>query len=243
MSRRESLGSSNKLRFYVTSPRSCSYLESEQAVSIFADPFAMLNQSIYNQLAVAGFRRSGNDLYLPGCTDCSACIPLRVPVSHFSPGRSQQRTWKRNQNLDSKILPAEFKADHFALYKDYLQSRHPDGGMAESDESQYVKFLCSYWCKTRFIEFRDNGKLLAVAVTDYLDTALSAVYTFFDPDERQRSLGTYAILYQIDLAKRLGLRWLYLGYWIKTCQSMNYKADYRPCEMFKDGHWQPLNPG
>lgn len=240
MSRQESPGAPNELRFYVTMPRGCSYLDDEQAVSVFADPSAILNQSIYNQLAAAGFRRSGSDLYRPGCPDCSACIPLRIPVDTFSPSRSQRRTRKRNRNIDCKILPAAFRYDHYALYKDYLQSRHPDGGMLDSDQHQYMEFLTSYWCKTRFIEFRENGKLLAVAVTDYLDTALSAVYTFFDPDERQRSLGTFAILYQLDLAKRLGSSWLYLGYWIDACPAMRYKADFHPCELFSDGRWQTL---
>lgn len=240
MSRQESRGVSHDLRFFVTQPRDCSYIDDKQAASVFADPSAILSQPIYNQLAAAGFRRSGSDLYRPGCPNCSACIPLRVPADSFSPNRSQQRTWNRNRNIDCKILPAAFREDHYALYRDYLQSRHPDGGMLDSDPHQYMEFLTSYWCKTRFIEFRDNGKLLAVAVTDYLDTALSAVYTFFDPDARQRSLGTYAILYQLDLVKRLKLSWLYLGYWIDACPAMRYKTNFHPCELFNNGRWQSL---
>lgn len=240
MSRQETPGQPAELRFFITTPRSCSYLDARQAVSIFADPSAVLSQGIYNQLAAAGFRRSGNDLYRPGCPHCSACIPLRLAVN-FSHNRSQARTWKRNRNLDCQILPPTFKSDHYALYRDYLQSRHADGGMADADENQYLEFLTSYWSDTRFIEFRDSGKLLAVAVTDYLDTALSAVYTFFDPEQKQRSLGTYAILYQQDLVKRLGLRWLYLGYWIEDCSNMRYKAGFRPCEVFRDGCWQILD--
>jgi arginine-tRNA-protein transferase len=240
MSRQQPRDLPDGLLFYATQARTCSYLDTEQATSVIADPAATLTPSIYNQLAAAGFRRSGNDIYRPACLHCSACIPLRIPTD-FSRNRNQRRAWTSNQNLTCKILPATFNAEHFDLFRDYLQSRHPDGGMTDTDQEQYLEFLTSYWSNTRFIEFRENNKLLAVAVTDYLDSALSAVYTFFDPEQRQRSLGTYAILYQLELVKQLNLNWLYLGYWIEACPSMRYKADFHPCEGFKDGRWQIID--
>ena len=240
MSRRESCDLPDRLQFYATQPRPCSYLDSEQATSIIADPAAILNPSIYNQLAAAGFRRSGKDIYRPSCLHCSACIPLRIPTN-FSCNRNQKRAWKRNQDLTCKILPATFNADHYDLFKYYLQSRHPEGGMADTNQEQYLEFLTSYWSETRFIEFRDNKKLLAVAVTDYLDSALSSVYTFFDPEQSRRSLGTYSILYQLELVKQSNMNWLYLGYWIEACPTMRYKADFQPCEGFKDGRWQTMD--
>jgi arginine-tRNA-protein transferase len=240
MTRQQSTDLPAWLRFYATLPRTCSYLEQRQAVSVFADPSAVLDTSIYDRLAVAGFRRSGNDLYRPACPGCSACIPLRVPVDYVR-SRKQQRAWKLNQDLDCTILPADFRKDHYELYKTYLEARHPDGGMADTDQNQYMEFLTSYWSETRFIEFRLDQKLVAVAVTDYLNNALSAVYTFFSAEHSRRSLGTYSILYQLELAKQLGFSWVYLGYWIDACTKMGYKADFQPCEIFQDGQWQLLN--
>lgn len=242
MTRQQTPSLPEQLQFYATMPRRCSYLEARQSVSVFADPGATLNPSIYNKLAVMGFRRSGNDLYRPACPGCAACIPLRVPVP-YRPNRSQRRAWSRNQDLRCHILPAAFREDHFALYQRYLEARHRHGGMLDSDQNQYMEFLTSYWSETRFIEFRQAQQLVAVAVTDYLNDALSAVYTFFDPELTERSLGTYAILYQLTLAAERSLRWLYLGYWIEDCKNMRYKSAFQPCETFQDGRWQRLERG
>jgi len=230
------------LRFYATAPRPCSYLEGHSAISVFADPEATLSNAIYQQLAPLGFRRSGSDLYLPACTTCRQCIPVRVEVSTFHRSRSQQRVWQRNRDVTCTPLDAGFRQDHFELYCRYLSQRHAGGGMENPTEDDYLHFLAGNWSDTLFLEFRINDTLLGVAVTDCMADALSAVYTFFDPDFEARSPGTLAVLMQIETARQLGLEWLYLGYWIPDCRKMAYKNRFRPLQVFRGGHWQKFDP-
>ena len=133
-----------------------------------------------------------------------------------------------------------FSEEQFALYTRYLRQRHAGGGMDEPEEHQYLDFLTAAWCDTRFLEFRLDSRLVAVAVTDVLDDALSAVYTFFDPDLAGRGLGRYAVLRQIARARTEGRRWLYLGYWIAESPKMAYKGQYRPLERYTEGAWRRL---
>ena len=227
-----------ELRFFATAPRPCSYLQDRNAISVFADPEARLSSALYNQLARYGFRRSGNDLYVPACPGCSACIPVRVPVTQFIRSRNQRRIWNRNRDLECTILPAEYRDEHFELYARYQKARHPGGGMDNPTADEYIRFLTCDWSDTQFIEFRIDRKTVAVAVTDRLCNALSAVYTFFDPVMQRRSLGTYAILRQIEMTRKSGCDWLYLGYWIQGSRKMDYKSRFRPIQAFRNGHWQ-----
>jgi len=228
------------LRFFATAPRPCSYLQGRDAISVFADPEAALSTALYDQLAKFGFRRSGNNLYVPACPGCSECIPVRIPVPRFKRSRNQQKIWKRNQDLTCSVLAPEFMEQHFELYTRYLNSRHPDGGMDHPEADDYMRFLTSDWCDTLFVEFRHDQALVALAVTDRLHRAISAVYTFFDPDLDRRSLGTYAVLHQIELAREMDCDWMYLGYWIPGSQKMHYKSRFRPMQAYYEGHWQPI---
>jgi arginine-tRNA-protein transferase len=227
-----------ELRFFATAPRACSYLSNRTSISVFVDPDAQLTTDVYKRLARFGFRRSGNDLYVPACPGCSACIPVRVPVKHFRRSRSQRRAWNRNRDLVLSVLAPEYREDHFQLYVRYLASRHPGGGMDDPTPDEYMRFLSSDWCDTHFVEFRHRDRLVAVAVTDRLHKALSAVYTFFDPELHKLSLGTYAILRQIELARSMDCEWLYLGYWIPGSRKMQYKSHFRPMQAYHKGHWQ-----
>lgn len=226
----------NALQLFLTSEYNCSYLPKRQARNLVADPL-MIDNRIYTQLADLGFRRSGGHVYRPHCHGCQACLSLRIPVGYFRPNRSQRRTWKKNQALQSRCLPVRFEADHYHLFERYVKWRHPDGGMDDTTAESYLSFIQAPWSKTYLYELRLESTLLAVAVTDRLDNGLSAVYTFFDPSEQTRGLGTYAILWQIEEAKRLGLTWLYLGYWLKNCAKMSYKKNFYPHEIFVDGRW------
>lgn len=232
------------ITLFATPPHPCGYLPDREAVTLFADPHARKNASVYAHLSAQGFRRSGEHLYRPRCPGCHACVPVRVPVREFTPSRCQRRAGRRNADLHVEMRSAEFRAEHFALYARYLRSRHPGGGMDNPTPVGFIDFLTATWVDTRFIEFRDDeGRLLAVAVADLMEGALSAVYTFFDPDAADRSLGRHAILTEIDYARRLGLDWLYLGYYIPECRKMRYKAEYRPLEFLIDGHWSRRCPG
>lgn len=226
------------LVFYASPPHACAYLPEREAATLFADPRFPMDARIYGALAEMGFRRSGDYVYRPRCPACEECRPARIPVSDFSPNRSQRRTARRNADLTVSVLPATFHEDHYALYRRYITTRHPGGGMDQDAPERYLEFLGSRWMDTRFVEFRKEERLLMVAVVDYLPQGLSAVYTFFEPESVQRSLGTQAILWQVQEARHLGLPHLYLGYWIATCPRMAYKTRFRPLEIYQEGRWE-----
>ncbi len=224
--------------FYRTQPHVCSYLGKQKATNIVLDPTFEPSSKLYNQLIESGFRRSGNIVYRPDCRQCSACISLRLPVAEVHFNRNQRRILKRNADININRLQMSYSHEHFALYQRYLLARHPGGPMQQHSKTEYMGFLRSKQINTRLFEFRLDGKLLAVAVTDYLDNSMSAVYTFYDPDYVERSLGIYAILQQIEEARRLGQKWLYLGYWIHDCNKMRYKTNFLPTEAYLKGSWQ-----
>ena len=196
-----------------------------------------MHDTLYAFLIERGFRRSGNHVYRHHCKTCQACMAVRVPVADFSPSRSLRRVWQRNQDLQTRILPADTTLEHFDLYKHYVNSRHGDGPMSNPKPKDFNEFLLSYWSTTRFVEFRKENRLLMVAVIDVLPHAISAVYTFFDPGEAARSLGTYAILWQISETEKCAKNHLYLGYWIDNCKKMHYKSRFQPLEAFHEQQW------
>lgn len=229
------------LKVFVTHAHTCSYLEGEQATTMFVDPETNVSPAMYTQLTEMGFRRSGNHVYRPHCDSCKACIPARVPVEQFSRKRSQQRIWNRNRDLQVSEVASIDTDQHYALFERYISERHRDGDMYPASRDQYRSFLCEGIGHNRYFCFYDQQQLAAVAVTDGLDNALSAIYTFFDPDQQQRSLGVYGILWQIEQARTLGFTHLYLGYWIKDCRKMSYKTDYRPLELYINRQWLALS--
>lgn len=225
------------VKFFVTPLHKCSYLPRQDAITLFADPKANLDRTLYSDLSELGFRRSGNYLYRPHCKQCSACIPVRIPVDTFELSRKQRRVLKRNSDLTIRQMPAAFHDEHYELYARYITHKHCDGDMYPPTPNQYESFLLSEWGNTVFYEFRCHGKLLAVAVSDIMINGISAVYTYYDVAETKRSMGVMGVLHQIEEAKRMNLPAVYLGYWIKECQKMNYKTEYRPLEMFVNNHW------
>ncbi|OQW94255.1 MAG: arginyltransferase [Beggiatoa sp. IS2] len=223
---------------YATPPHECSYLSNRQATTIFIDPHFPKDSVLYETLSEHGFRRSGEHLYRPHCHHCNACIPVRIPVNSFTPRRSQRRVWQKNQDITVAATASVFRREHFTLYCRYLAARHKGGGMDNPNPDSYMQFLTSNWSDTIFYEFRLNKQLFAIAVADFFENGMSAVYTFFDPDCPARSLGTQAILWEIEEAKRLQLDWLYLGYWVQECQKMRYKIAYQPLEYYRQGIWR-----
>lgn len=226
------------LHFYATPEHECSYLDGFEAKTLFVDPQEVITSDAYSQLSDLGFRRSGKHIYRPYCSNCQACISVRVNGREFVPSKSQKRTFNKNRDLQVMAVPPQFTDEYYALYEKYINTRHSDGDMYPPTPEQFSAFLIEGGQKGCFYEFRDPaGRLLALAVTDYLTSGLSAIYTFFDPDEERRSLGSFAILWQLKEVKRLELEYLYLGYWIRECQKMSYKIAYNPLEMLLHGQW------
>ncbi|MGI9331819.1 MAG: arginyltransferase [Gammaproteobacteria bacterium] len=226
-----------RLRLFQTHPHECGYLPGRTASTLVADPEYRKSPQVLGALTELGFRRSGAMIYRPHCSECSACVPVRVPVQAFSPRRSQRRVWRTNSDLEVRVRDDGFEAEHFELYRSYIDSRHGDGTMADPTPVDFRTFLTAPWSETIFIEFRSRGELIAVAVSDVLPDAWSAVYAFFTPDQTRRSLGVYCVLWQINALRRARRKWLYLGYWIEQCRKMSYKSEYRPQQHFGPHGW------
>ncbi len=231
-----------RIQFYLTAHYDCSYLPGQRARSQVATPTHLIDSHAYSALIRAGFRRSGQFTYRPHCELCHACVPVRVDVAAFVASRSQRRCRKRNAQLAARFLPLDFRDEHYALYRAYLGSRHAGGGMDRDAPDQYTQFLLSSNVDSVLVEFRDGDTLVMVAVIDQIDDGVSAVYTFFDPERERDSLGVYGVLWQIELARRLNLPYLYLGYWIADSRKMAYKTQYPPLEGLIEGRWQTITP-
>jgi arginine-tRNA-protein transferase len=228
----------DKWNLYLSPEHPCHYLEGRRARIVVLDDEAPLEKRMFSYFSARGFRRSGSYLYRPACSGCQACQSLRIPVDDFRPNRSQRRTLKRNADLSIRTLAPRFNDEHYELFRRYIESRHRDGGMEDTSRDAYMSFLDGGWTDTLFYEFRAGRRLLAVAVADRLADGLSAVYTFFDPEEAGRGLGNYAILTEIDAARRGGLPWLYLGYWVGDSEKMHYKNRFRPHEILTADGWR-----
>lgn len=225
------------LKLYTTAEHDCSYLPGKQAKTLFVDPDFIINREFHTRLNEIGFRRSGAHLYRPNCESCEQCIPCRVLVHEFEPGRRYMRVLKKNKDLQISQVDTIATDEYFQVYEAYINARHSDGDMYPAAREQYQSFLLTKRKDTLYLEMRCQGKLLGVMICDHLLNALSAVFTFYDPDMEKRSLGTFAILWQIAVAKRLNLSYLYLGYWISACKKMNYKTQFQPIELLYPSGW------
>lgn len=226
------------MKFGLTQTFPCSYLpEQQERLLVFVDDEGADSAKHYDRLIGAGFRRSGTQIYRPHCPHCQACESLRLLVKQFKPSKSQKRILKRNSDMQIKISDHD-RPEYYAIYQDYINQRHGDGSMYPASIEQYQGFVISPWDNACFIEMHLEEKLIGVAVTDKISSGLSALYTFFLPEYAQRSLGTYAILRQVQLAQQLNCDFLYLGYQIDSCQKMNYKQNFLPHERFSNDKWQ-----
>ena len=229
---------SELVRLFQTLPHPCGYFADRTAQNLVIDPACEHLPNIYEAALTKGFRRAGGHVYRPHCGACRACVAARIPVADFVPDRSQRRCLKRNADLSVDIVRAEFREEYFELYHRYLDLRHHEGGMDNPETEDFGRFLYTSWSPTRFIEFRLDGKLVGIAVTDFAQAGLSAVYTFYDPALASRSLGTFAILQQVEFARMRNIPHVYLGFWIDRHPKMDYKTRFRPLELLGSDGWK-----
>jgi len=228
------------LPLWLTGESLCSYFDDRLAQSIVLSPDFAIDVSLYSRLLAHGFRRSGNQVYKPHCPDCSACVPSRIPVAEFKPDRKQRRCLQRNRHTQVVIKNTEFDERHFQLYSRYQMARHDRGDAVAISRDEFLQFFGSRWCTTWMVEFLIEGRLAAVAVVDVLENALSAVYSFFDPEFDHYSPGVFAVLWQIEAARQRKLEYVYLGFWIEDCRKMCYKIQYQPLQGLIAEQWQPV---
>ncbi|MGR3913607.1 MAG: arginyltransferase [Gammaproteobacteria bacterium] len=234
------MNASHHIKLYRSQPHRCPYLGGKTASALLLDPARRVTAELFDALLKAGFRRSGGSIYRPHCNDCQACVSVRVAAREYRPNRAQRRAAARNHDVRCGMKPAAFAQEHFELYCRYQAWRHRGDLMDHSDAAQYRESMLHSQVETVLIEQRINGRLAAVSVCDLPADGMSAVYTFYEPALRARSLGTYAIMKQLEYVREMGLEWLYLGHWIDGCAKMEYKANFRPIFGFLRGEWQLL---
>jgi leucyl-tRNA---protein transferase len=234
-------------QFYLTPGGPCPYLPGRVERKVFARLMGPHAASLNDALTHSGFRRSQMIAYRPACEGCSACVSVRIVAPEFEMSRNMRRVEKRNADLVRAIMPAEATREQFALLQPYLSSRHAGGGMSDISLFDYVAMVEESPVETVLFEYRLRGRgdkpgaLIACALTDVLHDGLSMVYSFFQPSEAARSLGTYMILDHVRAASARGLSFVYLGYWVRGSRKMDYKGRFRPLEMLGPGGWARLS--
>ncbi|TDL84281.1 arginyltransferase [Palleronia sediminis] len=232
-------------QFYVTAPQPCPYLDGRTERKLFTALQGDQAQLLNDELSKQGFRRSQNVLYRPSCAECSACLSARIRVADFAPNRTQRRLLRRNADVTRSANAPWATESQYELFRAYLDARHADGGMADMDIFEFAAMIEETPIRSRVVEYRrpdETGtpELLAVALTDVLDDGLSMVYSFYDPAEAVRSLGTYLILDHVEIAREAGLPYVYLGYWVPGSSKMGYKARFNAVEVYHRRRWQDL---
>lgn len=236
----------NTPQFFLTAPSPCPYLPGQEERKVFTHLVGERAPQLNEVLTHGGFRRSQSIAYRPACEGCRACVSVRVRVNEFERSRSFRRVEKTNADLSARLIDPIPTSEQYALFRRYLESRHADGGMADMNPLDFAQMIEDSHVKTRLVEYRAQpegdgpGALIATVLTDVLSDGLSMVYSFFDPEETHRSLGTFVILDHIEKAKRLGLPYLYLGYWVEGSKKMAYKARFLPQDRLGMLNWQPI---
>ena len=225
--------------FYTTAPLPCPYVSGRTERKVVTEIAGPEADSLHDRLSRAGFRRSHNIAYAPVCPSCQACVPIRIPVTSFQPGRTLRRIAKSNAMLEGFEVPPRATAEQFQLFQRYQQSRHGEGDMATMSFYDYRAMVEDTPIETFIVEFRDpDDRLMGACLTDKLGDGLSAVYSFFAPGLEKRSLGTYTILWLIERAQASGVPFVYLGYWVPESRKMAYKSRFRPSEILIGGTWR-----
>ncbi len=222
-----------EIQVFESSNGDCPYLDNLEWVS-YMFRVDTLQSGVYERLIDSGFRRSGHFFYKNNCPNCTECISIRIRVREFKMSRSQKRIWKKNKDLRIVQHPVEFETEGFELYRRYCQWKH----QSETSEDNYRDFLIATAVNTIMMRFYDGRILAGIGWIDHLDESLSSVYFAFSPDYAKRSLGVFSALKEIELAQEMKKTYLHMGFWVRDCQAMAYKAQYRPHQILVDGCWQ-----
>ena len=227
--------------FYRTAALPCPYLAGQVERKLITELAGHDALEFYNALSRAGFRRSHHLAYRPACVRCSACVPVRIPVGDFAGSRSLRRIQKTNADLAVRVAQPHATLEHYRLFVRYQRSRHADSDMASMTFGDFRAMIEDSPVASRVVELRhERSGVFGACLLDVLDDGLSAVYSFFEPEERRRGLGTQLVLALIDAARERGLPFVYLGYWIAESRKMAYKARFRPLEALGPSGWQRL---
>jgi arginyl-tRNA--protein-N-Asp/Glu arginylyltransferase len=235
-------------QFYLTAPSPCPYLAGKEERKVFTHLVGERAPELNDVLTHGGFRRSQSIAYRPACDACRACVSVRVIANEFRPSRSMRRIAERNADMIGEMRAGVPTSEQYSVFRAYLDARHRDGGMADMTVLDYAMMVEDSHVETRIVEYRrrgpdssingrGRGELLAVALTDVLSDGLSMVYSFFDPEEGARSLGTLMILDHIARARHMGLTYVYLGYWVRGSKKMDYKGRFLPQERLAPNGW------
>ncbi|ATC31606.1 arginyltransferase [Caulobacter vibrioides] len=236
-----------QLRFFLTAPTPCPYLPGREERKVFAHLPLSDGPVVNDSLTQVGFRRSQNIAYRPACETCRACQSARAPAAEYLLSRSERKILSRNDDLERHLVEAEATLEQFELLRRYLLARHADGGMAEMTWPDYVAMVEDTAVRTHLIEYRRKsldrgpGDLVACVLVDVLADGLSLVYSFYQPDQPRRSLGSFIILDHIVQAQQNALPYVYLGYWVPGSEKMAYKARFSPLEILKPGGWSLMS--
>ena len=236
-------------QFFLTAPSPCPYLEGELERKVFTHLVGDKASELNDLLTQGGFRRSQNIAYRPACESCRACVSVRILANEFEPTKSMKRIMRRNRDLISSEYPAEPSSEQYSLFRHYLDARHHRGGMSDMTVLDYAMMVEDTHVDTRVIEYRvktadsavtgkSDGPLVATALSDVMADGMSMVYSFFDPDLEDRSLGTYMILDHIRRTRQRGLQHVYLGYWVHGSRKMEYKTRFKPQEHLLARGWE-----
>jgi arginyl-tRNA--protein-N-Asp/Glu arginylyltransferase len=228
-------------QFYLTAPSPCPYLAGKEERKVFTHLVGERAGELNDLLTHGGFRRSQSIAYRPACEACRACVSVRVVADDFRATRSMRRVLDRNADIVGEMRAAVPTSEQYSVFRAYLDSRHHDGGMADMTVLDYAMMVEDSHVTTKMVEYRlrpaYGGDLLAVALTDVLGDGLSMVYSFYEPDAADRSLGTLMILDHIARARRMGLAYVYLGYWVRGSRKMDYKGRFLPQERLMPEGW------
>jgi len=229
------------LHFYRTATMPCPYVPGRIERKLVTELVGLNGAAFYNELSRGGFRRSHHLAYRPACAGCAACVPVRIVAPDFAPGRSLRRVAARNADIAVRVAEPKATVEQFRVFARYQHSRHHESEMASMTYGDYRAMIEDSPVTTRLVELRHpDGRILGGCLVDLLDDGLSAVYSFYDPSDQRRSLGTYLILALIEETLRRQKPYVYLGYWIAESPKMAYKARFRPLEALSARGWNMI---